>query len=66
MLISTTESWKLALDNGLSAGAVFIDFQKAFDTSVSHEILSHKLQAYLAPSTSGLYATSLIDLNLPW
>lgn len=44
MLISMTESWKLALDKGLSVGAVFIDFQKAFDT-VSHEILSRKLQA---------------------
>lgn len=44
MLISTTESWKLALDNVLSIGAVFIDFQKAFDT-ISHEILSRKLQA---------------------
>ena len=35
MLISMTESWKLALDKRLSVGAVFIDFQKAFDT-VSH------------------------------
>ena len=44
MLISMTESWKLALDNGLPVGAVFIDFQKAFDT-VSHSLLSRKLQA---------------------
>ena len=39
-----TESWKLALDNGLPVGRVFIDFQKAFDT-VSHSLLSRKLQA---------------------
>ena len=44
MLISMTERWKTAIDNGLTVGAVFIDFQKAFDT-VPHYILSHKLHA---------------------
>ena len=44
MLTSMTEGWKTAIDNGLTAGAVFIDFQKAFDT-VPHYILSHKLHA---------------------
>ena len=34
-----TEKWKLVMDKGLIVGAIFIDFQKAFDT-VSHEILS--------------------------
>lgn len=34
-----TEKWKLVMDRGLIVGAIFIDFQKAFDT-VSHEILS--------------------------
>ena len=44
MLISMTERWKIAIDNGLTVGAVFIDFQKAFDT-VPHDILSYKLHA---------------------
>ena len=44
MLTSMTERWKTAIDNGLTVGAVFIDFQKAFDT-VPHYILSHKLHA---------------------
>ena len=39
-----TEKWKLVMDRGLIVGAIFIDFQKAFDT-VSHEILSLKLKA---------------------
>ena len=38
-----TEKWKLVMDRGLIVGAIFIDFQKAFDT-VSHEILSLKLK----------------------
>ena len=45
MLTSMTEGWKTAIDKGLTVGAVFIDFQKAFDT-VPHYILSHKLHAF--------------------
>jgi len=44
LLLTMTEKWKLAMDKGLTVGAIFIDFQKAFDT-VSHEILSLKLNA---------------------
>ena len=44
LLLSLTERWKRALDEGKILGVVFIDFQKAFDT-VSHEVLSYKLQA---------------------
>ena len=44
ILLKLTEIWKKSVDNGLIAGIVFIVFQKAFDT-VSHEILSYKLQA---------------------
>ena len=44
MLISMTEKWKMAIDNGRTVGAVFIDFQKAFDT-VPHDILSYTLHA---------------------
>ena len=44
ILLKLTEIWKKSVDNGLIVSVVFIDFQKAFDT-VSHEILSYKLQA---------------------
>lgn len=37
-------AWKLAMDKGQIVGAIFIDFQKAFDT-VSHDILSFKRHA---------------------
>ncbi len=43
ILLKMTETWKQSVDNGLTVGVVFIDFQKAFDT-VSHEVLSYKLQ----------------------
>lgn len=58
---------KQALANGSRVGAVFIDFQKSFDT-VSHPILLHKVQAIgifdLGMCMSGLCAISPIDLNL--
>ena len=44
LLLTMTEKWKLAMDKGQIVGAIFIDFEKAFDT-VSHEILSLKLNA---------------------
>jgi len=37
--------WTLAIDNGDSITAAYIDFAKAFD-SVSHQKLLHKLQGY--------------------
>lgn len=43
LLLTMTEKWKLAVDKGLIVGAIFIDFQKAFDT-VSQEILALKLK----------------------
>ena len=44
MLLAMTEQWITAVDSGLTVGAIFIDFKKAFDT-VSHKFLSNKLQA---------------------
>ncbi|PFX28286.1 RNA-directed DNA polymerase from mobile element jockey [Stylophora pistillata] len=45
MLLAMIEQWKAAVDSGLTVGAIFIDFKKAFDT-VSHNVLSSKLQAF--------------------
>ena len=44
MFLSVTNRWKMELDKGLTVGAIFVDFKKAFD-SLSDNILSLKLQA---------------------
>ena len=44
ILLYLTETWKMALDNGSVVGALFIDFEKAFDT-IEHQTLGMKLQA---------------------
>ena len=43
-MLSMTEKWKQALDNGKVVGVIFVDFQKAFD-SICHKKLSMKLHA---------------------
>ena len=44
-LLSLTENWKQALDEGKVIGVLFIDFKKAID-SVNRDILNKKLLAY--------------------
>jgi len=55
-----TEKWKLAMDKGLTVGAIFIDFQKAFDT-VSHEVLSIKLNAVGIPGPLHLWIMNYLS-----
>ena len=45
-LYSLTESVKQTVDEGMLGCGVFIDLQKAFDTTVNHSILLQKLQHY--------------------
>ena len=62
MLLSLTDRWKMELDKGLTVGALFVDFRKAFD-SLSHKILSLKLQAvgiWCIWCASGLYPRIII------
>ena len=44
-VITLVEKITHALDSGKVVGGVFIDFKKAYDT-VSHDILSRKLETY--------------------
>jgi hypothetical protein len=44
-LLETLEEWTEALNDGYGLDAIFLDYQKAFDT-VPHQRLLHKLKAY--------------------
>ena len=52
-----TESWKKAIDEGLTVGVLLIDFRKAFD-SINHDILKKK---FLGCSVSGNMFDILCD-----
>ncbi len=43
-MLSITENWKQALDNGKVVGSVFVDFLNAFD-NICQQKLSMKLHA---------------------
>ena len=57
LLVSMTEKWRKAMDNGSIIGAIFIDFKKAFD-SVSHDLISPKLHSV---GISGLLHQFLVN-----
>ena len=62
-LLSLLEKWKSTLDKKGFAGAVLMDFSKAFDT-INHELLIAKLNAYgfSEPSLKLLFNIYLNDL----
>jgi hypothetical protein len=59
-LLEVLDQWTLALDNGDPIEAVYMDFQKAFD-SVPHHRLIHKLENY---GISGLLLNWIKDFLL--
>ena len=62
MLISMTEKRKKAIDNGRTVGAVFIDFQKTFDT-VPHDIFERFSIAFTANGKRQAEIFSLMENN---
>ena len=57
LLLHMTESWKKAIDEGLTVGVLLIDLRKAFD-SISHDILKKK---FLGCGVSGNMFDMLCD-----
>jgi exonuclease III len=58
-LTAMCDSWKEAINNKLITGAVFLDFQKAFDI-INHNILLKKLDCYI----NNHHTTSIIKSYL--
>ena len=59
-LISLTDKWLQALDQGKIIGSVFVDFRKAFDM-VDHEILLKKLKIYQCDEKTIRWFTSYLS-----
>jgi len=59
-LISLTDKWLQALDQGRIIGSVFVDFRKAFDM-VDHEILLKKLKIYQCDESTVRWFTSYLS-----
>ena len=62
-LLKMLELWKEALDKGKSAGAIFMNPSKAFDT-LNHDLLIAKLEAYGFSENSLNYIQSYLRNRL--
>ena len=45
-LLESLECWTQALDDGYGLDIIYLDYRKAFDTSVPHKRLIEKLKTY--------------------
>jgi len=60
-LLILTEQIRMSLNKGQITGAIYIDFQKAFDT-VNHQILLNKLLSFhLSSSAIDMFKSYLSD-----
>ena len=60
ILIKMTDDWLEVMDQGLNAGAIFLDLRKAFDV-VNHDLLVAKLQMYGCSSSALLWFKSYLS-----
>ena len=58
------ELWKKALDEGNNVSAIFMDLSKAFDTTLNHNLLLAKLNAYGFSNNSPIHFIQFIQCYL--